>query len=122
MYGRYGGDNLCTLLLVIGLILGVVGAFTFYPIVIISYGFYIYALFRIFSKNIPARQREYYSFLSIISKIKCFFRNIKLRIKDRKVLKYFKCPKCKQRLRAPRGRGEILVTCQRCKNQFKTKT
>jgi ribosomal protein L37AE/L43A len=34
----------------------------------------------------------------------------------------FKCPKCKQPLRVPRGKGKILITCQNCGNKFQKKT
>ena len=35
-----------------------------------------------------------------------------------KEYRYFKCPKCQQSLRAPKGRGTIKVTCSNCQNQF----
>jgi len=34
----------------------------------------------------------------------------------------YKCPKCKQPLRVPRGKGKILITCQNCGNKFQKKT
>lgn len=34
----------------------------------------------------------------------------------------FKCPKCKQPLRVPRGKGKILITCQNCGHKFQKKT
>ena len=44
------------------------------------------------------------------------------RFKERNTYKYFRCPQCKQKLRAPRGRGKIQVTCQKCHHVFQTKT
>ena len=41
--------------------------------------------------------------------------------RDRKHYKYFKCPTCKQVLRAPKGRGRIRVTCSRCHHIFEKK-
>ena len=32
--------------------------------------------------------------------------------------RYFKCPECKQKMRAPKGRGKIKVTCKHCHTQF----
>lgn len=36
--------------------------------------------------------------------------------------KVYKCPKCKQALRVPRGKGKILITCSQCGHQFTKKT
>ncbi len=36
--------------------------------------------------------------------------------------KVYKCPKCKQALRVPRGKGKILITCQSCGHKFQKKT
>ena len=96
--------------------------FWFWPLAIISYALYIYALFRMFSRNIPARQKEYYSFLKVWTPVQKWFRIKKTAFRERKQYKYFRCPGCRQQLRAPRGRGKILVTCQRCHKQFKQKT
>ena len=83
---------------------------------------HIWALFRTFSRNIPARQREYAAFLRFWSPIESWLRARKVRFSQRKQYKYFKCPNCRQELRAPRGRGKIEVTCQKCHNVFRTKT
>ena len=32
------------------------------------------------------------------------------------------CPQCSQRLRVPRGKGKIRVTCTKCRNQFVAKS
>ncbi len=36
--------------------------------------------------------------------------------------KYFICPQCAKRLRVPRGKGRIRVTCTNCGNVFETKS
>ena len=36
--------------------------------------------------------------------------------------KYFLCPQCAQRLRVPRGKGKIRVTCTHCGNVFEMKS
>lgn len=35
--------------------------------------------------------------------------------------KYFLCPNCKQTVRVPRGRGQITITCPKCKQKFDKK-
>ena len=36
--------------------------------------------------------------------------------------KYLICPQCTQRLRVPRGKGRLRVTCTRCGNKFEAKS
>ena len=36
--------------------------------------------------------------------------------------RYLICPQCSQRLRVPRGKGRIRVTCTKCRNQFIAKS
>ena len=43
------------------------------------------------------------------------------RIKDREH-RYFDCPKCRQPVRVPRGKGKIMITCPKCKERFQRKT
>ena len=122
LYGRYGTDKLNLALLIFGLILSLIGTLVFWPVTLIADALYIWALFRTFSRNIPARQREYAAFLRFWSPIESWLRARKVRFSQRKQYKYFKCPNCRQELRAPRGRGKIEVTCQKCHNVFRTKT
>ncbi len=122
LYGRYGTDKLNLALLIFGLILSLIGTLVFWPVTLLADALYIWALFRTFSRNIPARQREYAAFLRFWSPIESWLRARKERFSQRKQYKYFKCPNCRQELRAPRGRGKIEVTCQKCHNVFRTKT
>lgn len=82
----------------------------------------IYWCFRVFSKNVAKRQKENTQYLYQMQKIRRSFASLKQQWKDRKTYRYFKCPKCRQRMRAPRGKGKIRVTCSSCKNVFLTKT
>ena len=43
------------------------------------------------------------------------------RVKDRRN-RYFLCPRCRQTVRVPRGKGRILITCPKCKEKFQRKT
>ena len=121
MYGRYGGDKFSLFLLVIALVISFAGAF-FWPISLVADAIFIYVLFRMFSRNHAARQREYYAFLKVWNPLVGWCKLQRQKWSLRKTYKYFKCPNCKQQLRAPRGRGNIEVTCQRCHNVFRTKT
>lgn len=122
LYGRYGTDKLNLFLLILGLVLSLLGSLFFWPLTLFADALYIYALFRTFSRNIPARQREYQGFLRVWGPVSGWFRLQKTKFSQRKSYKYFRCPTCRQQLRAPRGRGQIEVTCQKCHHVFRTKT
>lgn len=119
MYGRYGGDTMNTVLLISGLVVSILGQlFNLTVLVLIAYVFYGYSIFRILSKNIYARQKELYSFMKIWTPVQKWYKMRVMIWKDRKNYRYFKCPNCGQYLRAPKGRGKIEVTCQKCRKQF----
>ncbi len=122
LYGRYGTDTFNFALLISGVVFSLLGSLFFRPLYFLADILLIYALFRALSKNIPARQRENQAFLKIWLPIKGWFRFQKQKLSQRKEYKYFQCPNCKQRLRAPRGRGNIQVTCQKCRHVFLKKT
>lgn len=122
MYGRYGTDTLSFFLLGLGIVLTFCGSLFFWPLTLLADAVYVYSIFRMFSRNLPARRREYAAFLKVWGPFArwCGFQKVKFL--NRKYYRYFKCPHCKQDLRAPRGKGKIEVTCQKCHNVFITKT
>lgn len=122
MMGRYGSDHLNTVLLVSALVLSLVlSLFSYSILLLIPYALMGYALFRTFSKNINARRKEYYTFLKFYTPFMQWFKLKKQIFSQRKMYKYFKCPNCKQQLRAPKGRGKIKVVCQKCHKEFEKK-
>lgn len=123
MYGRYGVDELCYALVILGMV------FTFTARVsgiiwfqIPAYLALIWAIFRIFSKNQKARSGERAAFLKVWDPVKKWFRLQYNRIRDIKTHRYFTCPNCKNTLRVPKGKGEITITCPVCKAKFDKKT
>jgi len=77
---------------------------------VLSYVLMILSIFRILSRNTYKRYQENRKFLQFFD-----------RIKDRQH-RYFDCPKCRQMVRVPRGKGKIAITCPRCKEKFVKKT
>ena len=119
MYGRYGSDTLNYVLLIGGLVISLLGQILGLGVLIlIAYVFYGYSVFRMLSKNIYARQKELNSFLKVWTPVKKWYKMKVMIFKDRKTYRYFKCPNCGQQLRAPKGRGKIQVTCQKCHKEF----
>ena len=115
MMGRYGHDRLNVALLVVGLILTVISMFLSNKLLVLvttllSYMLLFLALFRSFSRNTYKRYNENRRFLLMID-----------RIKDRSN-RYYSCPKCRQTVRVPRGKGKIAITCPKCREKFIKKT
>ena len=125
MYGRYGGDDLSKALLVLSFILIVIAGFlpkSLSSLVAIGYIPTLVCIFRIFSRNIFKRRQENYKYLKIKNSVVIWSKQKLNRLKDSKTHKYFTCPDCKQKLRVPRGRGKLTVTCPKCKKSFKGKS
>ena len=115
MLGRYGTDKLNMWILGAGLLLCVVSLLMPFAIVdliltLCSYGLMIWAICRALSRNTYKRYQENRKFLMFLD-----------RIKDR-THRYFVCPKCRQPVRVPKGKGKIMITCPRCKEKFQRKS
>ena len=115
MVGRYGTDKLNMVILCAGLAVCFVSAFFHNPkvnllLTAVSYGLMFWALFRSFSRNTYKRYQENRKFLQFFD-----------RLKDRDH-RYYDCPKCRQVVRGPRGKGKIAITCPKCRERFIKKT
>ena len=115
MYGRYGSDELTLFLMGCALFLLLLSGFrALWFLYFFGAGLLLYATFRSFSRNIPARRRERERYLGLIAKPRGFFKLQKNKFRDRKTHKYFRCAHCRAVLRVPRGKGTLDVTCPRC--------
>ena len=115
MAGRYGTDKLNMVILSVGLAVSLLSVFFRHPpvnllLVVLSYGLMIWAIWRTLSRNTYKRYQENRKFLQLVD-----------RAKDRNN-RYFDCPKCRQLVRVPRGKGKISITCPRCQEKFIRKT
>ena len=111
MYGRYGSDKLNVFLLIVGVVFCLLSSFSrLYLLGILAYVPLILAIFRMYSRNISKRQRENQRFLQLFA-----------RFRDREY-RYFSCPRCRQRVRVPRGKGKIIIRCPSCGERFQKRT
>ncbi|MBQ2735191.1 MAG: hypothetical protein IJF33_05095 [Clostridia bacterium] len=123
MYGRYGNDALNNFLLIVSLILLLLAYLPYMGVcLLLAVGIMIWSNVRCFSRNIGKRRRELMKYLSIRNRMKGFFTLRKKMWKERKTHCYFKCKNCKAMLRVPKGKGELDVTCPRCKTVTVKKT
>lgn len=81
-----------------------------------------YAYFRMFSRNIPKRYAENQKFLTMRYKGTVKWNLTKKHLVERKTHRFFKCPNCKQKVRVPKGRGKICITCPKCRTEFVKKS
>lgn len=123
MMGRYGADEYSKFILGSAVALMVLNLFLrigFLNTVILALLIYVY--FRMFSKNIQKRYAENMKYLELKNKFFSFFRKEKRMAEDRKTNHIYKCPNCKQKIRIPRGKGKICITCPKCKTEFTKKS
>lgn len=113
MYGRYGVDALSMTVIIFGFLISLVSPYFEIPS-IISMIIFVYAYYRVLSKNINKRYTENQKFLKLVKPITKWFKKFKMRMDGRKDYKYFKCKNCKQEIKIPKGKGKIRVTCPKC--------
>ena len=119
MIGRYGTDGLnqflsiTSLVLLLIAIVSRISLFTW-----LSAAPLLFCCYRTFSRNISKRTEENYKFYTLKDRVDNKFRGLKEQWANRKVYHYYRCPQCRQKLRVPRGRGRIQISCPRCGTQF----
>lgn len=122
MYGRNGMDSLNQFLIITVLVLNLLSYFPYLRILyFLGSGLLVWAVFRFCSKNLYKRQQENMKFSGFWQKFLKVFETYKKMWQDRSTHKYFKC-KCGTRLRVPKGKGKIEITCPNCKSKIIKKT
>ena len=119
MIGRYGTDGLnqflsiASLVLLLIAIVSRVSLFTWLGVALLVFCYY-----RTFSRNISKRTEENYRYYAVKDRIRSKFSSLRDQWNNRKLYHYYRCPQCRQKLRVPRGRGRIQISCPRCGTQF----
>ena len=111
MEGRYGNDKLNSAILGGALVMVILALFIRNPLINlilhgVSYALMFWSIFRSLSRNTYKRYQENRKFLQFFD-----------RLKDREH-RYYDCPKCRQMVRVPRGKGKIAITCPKCREKF----
>ncbi len=123
MYGRYGVDKLSKHLTTGAVIVCLLSMFDpsglLFPLALVMI---IWGYFRIFSKNHSARYKELCGYERMLGKIKKIPNQLKYEMQQRKDYRIFKCPGCKQRMRIPKGRGNVEIRCRKCSTVFRKRT
>lgn len=123
MQGRYGVDQLSQCLTWVAMVLVILDLFVrSNTLSALGMLCLIYAYYRIFSRKYEKRQAENSWYLKHTYKLRMYFLKQKDYAKIRKNYHIYTCSKCKQKIKIPKGKGKIMVTCPKCKHQFQRRS
>ncbi len=117
MAGRHGTDGFGNFLFLLSMILLVLSMFFVNVRVVHTILFLlallvlIYSYFRVFSKNNAARVAENYKYYGVLNRIRSLFNKGYGADNTHKI---YTCPGCKTKIRVPKNRGKIEITCKKC--------
>lgn len=128
MQGRYGLDRLSQVMMIVGLVVVIIAAFVRRPVIVsnliylVGIVIVILGYIRVFSKNYQKRYNENQKFMQLTGGIRRLFGKEKYMMEQRKDYRIFTCPGCKQKIRIPKGKGKIEISCPKCHTKFIKKT
>ena len=123
MQGRYGTDDFYKFLFWVALI-GIVINW-FFKSQLLSFAvtlILVYAMYRVLSKNHSARYAENQRYLQATAKIRYWFDQQKKLMEERKYHHIYTCPKCRQKIRIPKGKGKIMIRCPKCHHEVQKRS
>lgn len=122
MAGRYGADELSRAMLVGMFICFVltwfIGGIPGMIINMIGWLLIIWSYVRMFSRNYTKRWAENQKYLSFRNRITGRIRREKNYARQRKTHRIYTCPTCRQKIRVPKGKGKIEISCPKCRTRF----
>lgn len=113
--GRNGPDQLSLALSVLALLLSFIRVGVLFYI---SLAIFALSVLRMVSKNVERRRKENLMFLSLVNKPKTWYYKYKAAREQSKHYRVFRCSKCGQKLRVPRGKGKLAIKCSKCGNRL----
>lgn len=123
MIGRYGTDGLNQFLSIASIVLLLISLLTRFSLFTwLGLVLLVLCYYRSLSRNISKRTEENYQYYALKDRVDRKFRGLKDQWANRKLYHYYRCPKCRQKLRVPRGRGRIQISCPRCGRKIATGT
>ncbi len=141
MAGRHGLDGLGRFTLIAAVVIYILNLFFRNSLFSLLYwALLIFTIFRMFSKNNSKRNEEDEAYEQTAAKVKNWF-STRRRITDNQKgqtnqagqtgqtntyqdpdVCIFECPKCGQKIRVPKGKGKIEITCPNCGEAFVEKS
>lgn len=121
--GRYGMDEFSKVLMIAGLLFLALSNFVGGRVSsTLGVAVFAFAALRPMSKQRDNRLKEYRWYMRVKQRMLTKYHKIKNRYVQRKVYKFYKCPECKQKIRVPKGKKKIRITCPSCQHSFIKKT
>ena len=123
MAGRYGTDDLSKFMLGSAVALMILNLLIRVPllntlVVVLLVLVYV----RMFSTNIQKRYAENMKYLELKNRLFGRLKKTGSQAQDLKTHHIYRCPKCSQKIRVPKGKGMIVITCPKCGNEFRKKS
>lgn len=119
MMGRYGADQFGQILMGISVVFLVISLFTKWDIFyILALGLMGYEYYRMMSRKVEQRYAENQKYLNWRYRIAVKWNRKKEHFRQSKTYHFYKCPSCRQKVRVPKGKGRICITCPKCKTEF----
>ncbi len=123
LQGRYGTDQFSGFLAWTALILWIISRMTKYYIfgkicLTVALVLIVYVDFRILSRNHVKRYQENERYLIMTGRVRRHMQKWQHRWQMRREHRIFTCPSCKQKIRVPKGKGRIAITCPQCRTEF----
>ncbi len=122
MQGRYGNDRLGQVMLGLAMVCVVLSLFRIPFISTIGLVVLILTYYRMFSRQIARRTAENQKYLKLEWKLRAKLQKQKQSLAQRRTHRIYKCPNCRQKIRVPRNRGRIAISCRKCGTEFIRKT
>ena len=119
MQGRYGMDELSKFLMAISIVMIIMASLTRNSIVnLVSFILIGFVYYRMFSKNFYKCSLQNQKYLTLRNRLMGSWQNRISRFKQRKIYSFYDCPECRQKVRIPKGKGKVQITCPKCKVEF----
>jgi len=119
MQGRYGMDELSKFLMAISIVMLLLATFTSNSMVnLVSFIIIGFVYVRMFSKNFYKCSLQNQKYLKLRNKLTGSWQNKISHFKQRKTHSIYNCPECKQKVRIPKGKGKVKITCPKCRAEF----
>lgn len=123
MAGRYGVDQLNRFYIGLTFVLLILSMVTRFSLLyLVALALLIYSYYRMFSKNVSKMYAQNQKFLNMRYRAVAKWNKTRNHMKQRKVYRFYKCPSCKQKVRVPKGKGRICITCPKCRTEFVKKS
>lgn len=122
MQGRYGNDRLGQVMLVVAFACMVLSLLRIPFVSFVGLAVLILTYYRMFSRQIGKRAAENQKYMQLEWKVRAKLQKRKQALAQSRTHRIFRCPECRQKIRVPRHRGRIAISCRKCGAEFIRKT